>query len=92
MSLATITLHLPAYRSRALDLVPGERLAEETYDRYVDEYVGWLAGEAKGHDLQLDTSDCVDRGPWSIDAPHGEAKRVAHDWLHEQPDIWNWIP
>jgi hypothetical protein len=92
MSIATITLHLPAYRTRALDLQPHEPLAEETYDRYVGEYVDWLASEAKGHDLRVATSEHADHGPWSIEAPSPDAKKTAHDWLHEQPDIWNWIP
>jgi hypothetical protein len=92
MAKATITLHLPAYRERALLLQSDPREAEPAYDDNIGDYLRYLQAEATkaGYALGTDESDL---GPaYSIDAASHDDKKAAHDWLDTLPDIWNWIP
>lgn len=92
MAPATITLHLPAYRARALLLASEPREAEAAYDANVGGYLRYLAKEAQATGYAFKTDDS-DYGPaYSIDAADHAAKTAAHDWLDTLPDIWNWMP
>lgn len=91
MSKATITLHLPAYRARALQLQADPREAEPAYDENIEGYLQFLAQEAAKAGLVLAT-DHGELSAYSIHAADHDAKRAAHDWLDTQPDIWNWMP
>lgn len=92
MAHATITLHLPAYRQRALMLQSDPREAEPAYDSNIGDYLRYLQSEAAAAGYTL-TTDESDAGPaYSITAPSHDEKVAAHDWLDTLPDIWNWIP
>ncbi|WP_295683517.1 hypothetical protein [uncultured Nevskia sp.] len=91
MTDVTITLHLNAYRERALSLQPERREAEEAYDANYRDYVNYLTDEAAKAGYALST-DHGDSTAYSIHAPSHDTKQAAHDWLATLPDIWNWIP
>jgi hypothetical protein len=91
MTDATITIHLPAYRERALKLQTEIRDAEEAYDANIHDYIKYLAEEAAKMDFRLET-DHGSIAAYSVHAPTHEAKKAARDWLNTLPDIWNWIP
>lgn len=92
MSLATITLHLPGYRERSLKMQTDRREAEIAYDHQIGAYLQFLQREGERADIRID-SDQRDLDPvYTIDAADRERKKAAHDWLEQQPDIWNWMP
>ncbi len=91
MTDVTITLHLRAYRERALMLQPERREAELAYDANIHDYVKYLSDEAAKPGYVL-TTDHGTSAAYSIQAPTHDAKKAAHDWLDTLPDIWNWIP
>lgn len=90
-AVTTITLHLRAYRERALMLQPERREAETAYDANIRDYLHYLTDEAAkvGYTLTTDHGDSIE---YSIHAPSHDEKQAAHDWLATLPDIWNWIP
>ncbi len=92
MTQATITLHLPAYRERALQLQSDRHEAVPAYDQQIADYVRFLDEEAGKAGYVLATDEADGGGAYSIDAPSHDAKKAAHDWLDTQPDIWNWMP
>lgn len=91
MTDATITVHLKAYRERALMLQPERREAELAYDANIRDYIHYLSDEAAKAGYALGT-DHGDSTAYSIDAATHDAKTAAHDWMATLPDIWNWIP
>lgn len=92
MAKTTITLHLPSYRERALQLQTDAREAAEAYDGNIGAYVEFLKGEATPAGFVVAT-DTRDDGPaFSITEADHEQKKAAHEWLETQPDLWNWIP
>jgi len=91
MTDVTITVHLNAYRERALMLQPELREAEAAYDANIHAYIEYLNKEAASAGYAL-TTDHGDAAAYSIHAPTDDAKTAAHDWLATLPDIWNWIP
>lgn len=88
---ATITLHLTAYRSRALMLQRERRDAEAAYDTHIRDYLRYVASEATKAGYVLET-DHGEGSAYSIHADSHDMKQRAHDWLATLPDIWNWIP
>lgn len=92
MSHATITIHLPSHRRKSLKSEGETREAAEAYDSNIGAYIHYLQAEAskKNHRLKTDEQDLD--SAYSISATDHSAKTAAHDWLHEQPDLWNWIP
>lgn len=91
MPTATITIHLPSHRSRALQIEQNTPEAIEAYDANIGDYIQFLKDEAakQGYAIKADTSDLD--AVYAIDSDHA-GKKAAHDWLDTQPDIWNWIP
>jgi hypothetical protein len=91
MARATITIHLPSHRSRALQIEQNTAEAVDAYDANIGGYLKFLKDEAAKQDyaIKTDTSDLA--AVYAIDADH-ESKKAAHDWLDTQPDLWNWIP
>ncbi|MBA4284772.1 MAG: hypothetical protein C0434_04495 [Xanthomonadaceae bacterium] len=87
----TITVHLTAYRSRALMLQTEHREAEAAYDASIRAYLRYLADEAAKAGYALST-DHGDGSEYSIHAESHAARQRAHDWLATLPDIWNWMP
>ncbi len=90
-AVTTITLHLRAYRERALMLQPERREAEAAYNANIRDYLRYLSEEATKVGYTLST-DHGDSSEYSIHAPSHDVKQAAHDWLATLPDIWNWIP
>lgn len=92
MALATITIHLPSHRSRALQLEQNTPEAIEAYDANIGAYVKFLKEEAAKQDYVVTTDHSELEGVFAIHETDHAAKKAAHDWLETQPDIWNWIP
>jgi hypothetical protein len=92
MAKATITIHQPAYRDRALQLQSDPREAAPAYDASIGDYLHYLKEHAEpaGYALRADEADLG--SAYSIDAADHDSKKAAHDWLDTLPDIWNWIP
>lgn len=91
MSGSIITLHLPAYRERALERQTDRAMAEEYYDKRIHEYIRFLQVQAEIVGVRIVCDQRDDGPPFSIDAVDTERQSV-YDWLHSQPDFWNWIP
>ena len=92
MMQATITIHLPSHRHKSL-LSEGEtHEAIEAYDSNIGDYIRFLKTEAQKQGLTLKTDEQDLGSAYSISAADHDAKTAAHDWLHGQPDLWNWIP
>ena len=91
---ATIVLHLPSYRRRALELT-GERerrAAEQAYDANIGGYVDFLQQQARAAGFAVSTDQDDRDAAFSINERSRDDKKAAHDWLQSQPDIWNWMP
>jgi hypothetical protein len=92
MSKVTITIHLPSHRRKSLKTEGDTREAVEAYDSNIGDYIRFLQGEAHKSGLALNTDEQELDSTYSISASDHGTKTAAHDWLHEQPDLWNWIP
>ncbi|MDB5968450.1 MAG: hypothetical protein JWQ90_900 [Hydrocarboniphaga sp.] len=92
MARATITVHLPSHRSRALQLEQNTAEAIEAYDANIGDYLKFLKDEASRHDYAVKTDNTDFEGVFSINDTDHAGKKTAHDWLETQPDVWNWIP
>jgi hypothetical protein len=92
MARATITIHLPSHRSRALQLEQNTTEAVEAYDANIGDYLQFLKSEAAKQDYLLKTNSSDLPAVFAIEESDHAAKKAAHDWLETQPDIWNWIP
>lgn len=92
MSHATITIHLPSHRRKTLMIEHGSAEAAQTYDRNIGDYIRFLKDGAFLQGLALTTDERDLDSAYSISASDHDAKTAAHDWLHAQPDLWNWIP
>jgi hypothetical protein len=92
MATATITIHLPAYRQRALRLQSDPHEAEPVYDGNIGDYIRYLKDEATKAGYTLVTDESDQGHAYSMEAGDHDAKKAAHDWLDTLPDIWNWIP
>jgi hypothetical protein len=90
--LATITLHLPGYRARSLKMQTDHREAELAYDRQIGAFVEFLQREGARAGIRVDTDQRDHDAVFTIDAADRDRKKAAHDWLDQQPDIWNWMP
>lgn len=92
MTHATITIHLPSHRHKSLMTEGETHEAIAAYDGNIGEYIRFLRGEAEKKGLTLKTDEQDLGSAYSISAADHGTKTAAHDWLHEQPDLWNWIP
>jgi hypothetical protein len=92
MSHATITIHLPSHRRKSLKTEGDTREAAEAYDGNIGDYVRFLQGEARKKGYALQTDEQEPDSAYSISATDHDTQSAAHDWLHQQPDLWNWIP
>lgn len=90
---ATITIHLPSHRRKSLKIEGDTLEAIEAYDANIADYIRFLKTEALKKSIDLRTDHKEEAGSsYSISALSHDDKTAAHDWLHEQPDLWNWIP
>ena len=89
---ATITIHLPSHRRKSLISEGDTAEAVEAYDSNIGAYIKFLKNEAIKPGLALNTDEQDLDAAYSISAADHATKTAAHDWLHEQPDLWNWIP
>jgi len=55
-------------------------------------YIHFLQAEAQKTLLALKTDEQDADSAYSISATDHDTNTAAHNWLDEQPDIWNWIP
>lgn len=92
MSHATITIHLPSHRRKSLLSEGDTREAAQAYDSNIGAYIHYLQSEASKQQHTLNTDEQELDSAYSISATDRDAQTAAHDWLHEQPDLWNWIP
>lgn len=92
MATTRIALHLPAHRERALQIEGSSREAERAYDANIGGYIAFLREQARGAGFDLDADQRVAAAVFSIDETSHAQKKAAHDWLEQQPDIWNWMP
>lgn len=92
MSHATITIHLPSHRRISLKSEGDTREAAEAYDSNIGAYIHFLQAEAQKAKHSLNTDEQDAEHAYSISATDHGTKITAHDWLDEQPDLWNWIP
>ncbi len=92
MTQATIIIHLPGHRERALQLQTDLFEAEPAYDANIGAYLKFLKDEAAQAGYTLETDNSPLDAAYSIDAQDHDRKKAAHDWLATQPDLWNWIP
>lgn len=89
---ASITIHLPSHRRKSLLIEHDTHEAVEAYDSNIGAYIRFLQTEAGKKGLALGTDEQDIDSTYSISATDHATKVAAHDWLHEQPDLWNWIP
>lgn len=92
MGKTRITVHLPAHRRAALHIERDTSDAAQAYDQYIGEYLQFLRDEAERAGYALGSDHQDNGGIFTIDEIDHAGKKAAHDWLHTQPDIWNWIP
>lgn len=92
MSHATITIHLPSHRRKSLKSEGDTREAAEAYDSNIGAYIRYLQSQASQQKHTLRTDEQELDSAYSISATDHDTKTAAHDWLHAQPDLWNWIP
>lgn len=92
MTQATIVIHLPAHRQKALQIERDTRDAREAYDRHIGAYIDFLRTGADAAGYALTTDGRSDVAAYSIAEDDHRSKQAAHDWLATQPDIWNWMP
>ena len=92
MSHATITIHLPSHRRKSLKTEGDTQEAAEAYDSNIGAYIHFLRSEASKQKHALNTDEREMDNAYSISATDHNTKTAAHDWLDQQPDLWNWIP
>lgn len=92
MTSTTITIHLGSHRRKSLKTEGETPEAVQAYDHNIGDYIHFLKDLASGHGIELKTDQQELDNTYSINAGSHEAKIAAHDWLHDQPDLWNWIP
>ena len=96
MTHATITIHLPRHRSKSLSSEGDTAEAQAAYDGNIGDYMRFLSDAATkaelGFALTLNSDEQNLDSVYSISAPDRAIMTAAHDWLHGQPDLWNWIP
>jgi hypothetical protein len=88
MSHASITIHLPSHRRKSLKTENDTHEAVEAYDSNIGQYIHFLKTEALKKGLTLKTDEQDLESTYSISASDHDAKTGAHDWLHQQPDLW----
>jgi hypothetical protein len=64
----------------------------DAYDSNIGQYIQFPQTEARKKGLTLRTDEQELKSTHSISALDHDAKTTTHDWLHQQPDLWNWIP
>lgn len=92
MAITRIAIHLPAHRERALQIESRSREAERAYDHNIGGYIEFLREQARLAGFDLDTDPLASGAVFSIHELNHAQKKAAHDWLEQQPDIWNWMP
>lgn len=87
-----ITVHRNQHRERSLAVQDPGREAEDVYDANITQYFQFLHEQAAQHGYRF----VIDAQGGAHDAfsysGNREQRQAAHDWLHTQPDFWNWLP
>lgn len=91
MTQTRLVIHAPEHRRRSI-AAESNPLAPQTYDHNVRAYFDFLRSEGgkAGIDVHVDVHESD--AAIGLDGDASADRKRAHQWLAQQPDIWNWLP